>query len=44
MSNRPLLSGFFWRIATWIAFTILLIAIGYALAMLIKALNGGMSI
>ena len=41
MSNKPLLSGFLWRTAMWVAFAILLIAIGYGLAMLITALNSG---
>jgi hypothetical protein len=39
MSNKPLLSSFLWRVALWAAFAILLIAIGYGLAMLITILN-----
>lgn len=44
MQNKPLLSGFLWRIALWIAFAILLIAIGYGFAMLVTALNNGMQV
>ena len=42
MPNRPLLSGFLWRIVMWLAFAMLLIAIGYGSAMLVAALNSGM--
>jgi hypothetical protein len=42
MQNKPLLSGLLWRIAIWLAFAILLIAIGYVFAMLVTALNSGM--
>lgn len=44
MSNRPLLSGFLWRIAVWVAFALLLIAIGYGLVTLVAALNRGMRV
>jgi hypothetical protein len=44
MQNKPLFSGLLWRIVMWIAFAILLIAIGYGFAMLVTALNGGMQV
>jgi hypothetical protein len=44
MSTKPLLSSFLWRIAISIAFAILLIALGYGFAMLVTALNRGMSV
>jgi|FLYN01.1.fsa_nt_gi hypothetical protein len=44
MQNKPLLSSFLWRVAVWIAFAILLIAIGYGFAMLVTALNSGIQV
>lgn len=44
MPTKPVLSSLLWRIAIWIAFAILLIAIGYGFAMLVTALNSGIQV
>jgi len=44
MQNKPLLSSLLWRIVIWVAFALLLIAIGYGFAMLVTALNSGMQV
>jgi hypothetical protein len=44
MQNKPLLSGLLWRIAIWVIFAFLLLAVGYGFAMLVTALNSGMQV